>query len=480
MARRRGGLLWHQDFRRLWFGDTVSQLGTQVTVLALPLVAVKTLGATTFQVGVLVSLMTAAFLLAGLPAGAWVDRLRRRPVMIAADIARAVLLASLPVAAALGVLSIYQLYALALLHGVCTVFFDVAYMSYLPALVGRSALVEGNAKLQASESVAQVAGPAMGGFLVQVFTAPYAVLADAVSFLVSAGSLSAIKTDEPRPERAQRPHLRREIADGMRFVLGHPILRMIAGCTGTFNFFSSALQAVVVVFLVRQVGISPGVIGVLFSVGSAGAIVGALTASAAARRLGTARAIWLPVTVTAPTGVLMAMTFPGAGLALFAVGWFGLSFSGVIYNVNQVAYRQALCPPHLLGRMNATIRFLVWGTMPLGGLTGGALGTWLGNRGAMWIIVTGEALSVVWLLASPLRSARDLPVAGEEPAHGGGRAALVGVGGDGGEDPAAGGGQGRDGPVGEGAAGGEESGPGSGPEGAESAGVAGGGEGRDG
>src|SRR6266568_3338948 len=414
MRRRRGGLLWHRDFQRLWFGDTVSQLGTQVTVIALPLVAVKTLGASTFEVGILVSLLTAAFLLAGLPAGAWVDRMRRRPVMIAADVARAVLLASLPVAAALGVLSIYQLYLLALLHGVCTVFFDVAYQSYLPALVGRTALVEGHAKLQASESVAQVAGPALGGFLVQAFTAPYAVIADAASFLVSAGALRAIKMAEPQVPRAQRPHFRREIAEGMRFVLGHPILRMIAGCTGTFNFFFSALQAVVVVFLVRQVGISPGVIGVLFSAGSAGAIVGALTASIAARRLGTARAIWLPITITAPTGLLMALTFPGAGLALFAAGWFGLSLSGVVYNVNQVSYRQALGPPQLLGRMNATMRFLVWGTMPLGGLTGGALGTWLGNRAAMWIILTGQALSVVWLLASPLRSARELPLAGEE------------------------------------------------------------------
>src|SRR6266568_1349606 len=329
MRRRWGGLLWHRDFQRLWFGDTVSQLGTQVTVIALPLVAVKTLGASTFEVGILVSLLTAAFLLAGLPAGAWVDRMRRRPVMIAADVARAVLLASLPVAAALGVLSIYQLYLLALL--------------------------EGNAKLQASESVAQVAGPALGGFLVQAFTAPYAVIADAASFLVSAGSLRAIKMAEPQVPRAQRPHFRREIAEGMRFVLGHPILRMIAGCTGTFNFFSSALQAVVVVFLVRQVGISPGVIGVLFSAGSAGAIVGALTASIAARRLGTARAIWLPITITAPTGLLMALTFPGAGLALFAAGWFGLSLSGVVYNVNQVSYRQALGPPQLLGRMNATM-----------------------------------------------------------------------------------------------------------------------------
>lgn len=409
MTRRRGGLLWHRDFRWLWSGESISQLGTQVTVIALPLIAVKTLAASTFGVGVLVALQYAAFLLLGLPVGAWVDRMRRRPVMIAADVARAVLLATLPLAAAFGVLTIYQLYAVALLHGGCTLFFDVAYQSYLPSLVDRSELVEGNAKLQASESVAQVAGPAVGGFLVQAVTAPFAVLADAVSFVLSAGSLRAIRMTEPPVPRAGQRSLRREIAEGLRFVLGHPILRAIAGCTGSYNFFGNAFQAVAVVFLVRQVGVSPGVIGVLFSAGSAGAIAGALTASAAGRRLGTARAIWVPLAVTGPLAVIIALTFPGPGLILFAAGWFGLSFSTVVYNVNQVAYRQALCPPGLLGRMNATMRFLVWGTIPLGGLAGGALGTALGNRGALWVILSGQALSVLWLLASPLRTARDLP-----------------------------------------------------------------------
>ncbi|MDR0343622.1 MAG: MFS transporter [Nocardiopsaceae bacterium] len=409
MTRRRGGLLWHRDFRWLWSGESISQLGTQVTVIALPLIAVKTLAASTFGVGVLVALQYAAFLLLGLPVGAWVDRMRRRPVMIAADVARAVLLATLPLAAAFGVLTIYQLYAVALLHGGCTLFFDVAYQSYLPSLVDRSELVEGNAKLQASESVAQVAGPALGGFLVQAVTAPFAVLADAVSFVLSAGSLRAIRMTEPPVPRAGQRSLRREIAEGLRFVLGHPILRAIAGCTGSYNFFGNAFQAVAVVFLVRQVGVSPGVIGVLFSAGSAGAIAGALTASAAGRRLGTARAIWVPLAVTGPLAVIIALTFPGPGLILFAAGWFGLSFSTVVYNVNQVAYRQALCPPGLLGRMNATMRFLVWGTIPLGGLAGGALGTALGNRGALWVILSGQALSVLWLLASPLRTARDLP-----------------------------------------------------------------------
>jgi MFS family permease len=379
-TRRRGGLLWHRDFRLLWVGDTISQLGTEVSVLALPLVAVLYLDASTFEVGVLTALQFAPFLLIGLPAGAWCDRVRRRPVMIAGDLIRAALLASIPIAAATGVLSVGQLFGVALLHGIATVFFDVSYQSYLPSLVGRDGLVEGNAKLQASQSVAQVAGPTLGGFLVQMFTAPFAVLADAVSFVVSAVCVGGIRTAEPYPERPERRHLGKEIGEGLGFVLRHPILRMIAATTGTSNLFNSAFFAIAVVFLVRGLHLSAGVIGVLMSAGSVGGILGALSASVIARRIGQARTIWLSLAATAPFGLLIPLAQPGAGLALFAVGTFTFSFGAVVYNVAQVSFRQALCPPRLLGRMNATVRFLVWGTMPLGGLLGGALGTWIGLR----------------------------------------------------------------------------------------------------
>ena len=409
VRRPRGGLVRHRDFRWLWFGDTISQVGTQVTGIALPLVAVTTLHATTFQVGLLTACEFAAFLLVGLPAGAWVDRVRRRPVMIGTDLLRALLLGSLPVAAAAGVLTLYQLYAVALVHGICTVFFDVAYQSYLPSLVTRDELVEGNAKLQASQSVAQVGGPAFGGLLVGAFTAPYALVADAVSFVVSAGSIRRIGAAEPAPDRPEVPNLRREIGEGLRFVLRHPILRMIAGCTGTFNLFSGASGPIAVVFLVRDLGVSPGLLGVLFSAGSVGGILGALIAARVAHRIGSARASWVPLMVTGPLGLLTALSFAGPGLVLFAAGTFATSIGTVVYNVNQVSFRQALCPPRLLGRMNATMRFLVWGTLPIGGLLGGALGDAFGNRAALWVVVGGQAVAVVWVLASPLRRMRDLP-----------------------------------------------------------------------
>lgn len=408
-VRRRGGLVWHRDFRLLWAGDTISQLGSQVSLLALPLVAVLFLHASTFAVGVLTALESAAFLLIGLPAGAWCDRVRRRPVMIAGDLARAALLASVPIAAALGVLSIGQLFAVALLHGIATVFFDIAYQSYLPSLVTRDDLMEGNAKLQASQSVAQVAGPTFGGFLVQLFTAPVAVLADAVSFLLSAICVGAIRTPEPPPERPEQRHLGKEIGEGLGFVLRHPILRMIAGSTGTGNFFNSVFAAVVVVFLVRTLHLSAGTIGVLMSAGSIGGIIGALTASAVARRIGQARIVWLSLAVTTPFGLLIPLTQPGGGLAFYVVGYFAFSYGVVVYNVAQVSFRQALCPARLLGRMNATMRFLVWGTMPLGALLGGALGTWIGLRPTLWVAQVGEFLAIGWLIASPLRGMRDMP-----------------------------------------------------------------------
>jgi MFS family permease len=231
-ARRRGGLWHHLEFRRLWIGETVSQFGTAISELALPLVAILVVHASTFEVGLLTAVQMAAFLVVGLPAGAWVDRMRFRWVLIVNDLIRAALLASIPLAQLMGILTIWQLYVVALAAGVSTVFFDVAYQSYLPQLVERQSLVEGNAKLQASESVSQIAGPSIGGLLIQALTAPYAVLIDALSFLWSACWVAAIRARPPRPEREPDRHLRGEIAAGLRFVLGNRLLRAIAACTG--------------------------------------------------------------------------------------------------------------------------------------------------------------------------------------------------------------------------------------------------------
>jgi MFS family permease len=405
----RGGLIRHRDFRLLWLGDTVSQAGTAITALALPLAAVTTLHATPFEVGVLVAAEYVAFLLLGLPAGAWIDRLRRRPVLIASDLARAAVLATIPLAAALDVLTLGQLYVVAFVVGVFTVFFDVSYQSYLPALVEHGDLVEGNAKLQASQTVAQVASPGVGGALVQALTAPFALLADAISFVVSALCLRAIRTQEPPLEPVEQPRLGREIAEGLRYVFGHPILRVLAASTAAVNLFTGAQIALIIVFLVRTLDLRAGAIGVLASIGAVGGLVGAMATSRLARGLGTARVIWLSLTVGALGGLLIPLARPGLGLGLYVVGDFVFALATVVYNVTQVSFRQALCPPRLLGRMNATMRVLAWGTLPLGGLAGGALGNALGPRGALWVAMAGVCAGPVTLLASPLRRMRDLP-----------------------------------------------------------------------
>jgi predicted MFS family arabinose efflux permease len=269
--------------------------------------------------------------------------------------------------------------------------------------------VEANAKLQVSVSLAQVGGPSVAGYLVGLLGAPVAFLADAGSFVVSLLSLAVIREREPAPARATPRTIRAEVAEGVRFVAAEPILRMIAGCTSTFNLFNTAIYAIVVVFLVRQVHLQASTIGLIMSAGAVGGVIGGLSASLLRRWLGSARVIWVSVTVTAPFALLIPVTRAGAGLAFFGVATFVSSLGGVVYNVNQASFRQLLCPPELLGRMNATIRFIVWGTIPLGGLLGGTLGGWLGNRDAIWVAAVGVTLAPAWVLVSPLRRLRDTP-----------------------------------------------------------------------
>ncbi len=406
----RASLWHHRDFRLLWAGQAVSEVGSQITFVALPLLAVLTLKATAFEVALLSAFSSAAFLLVALQAGAWVDRRRKQPILVRSDWARAALIASLPVAQVFGVLTLAQLYVVALLSSVLTVFFDVAYQSYLPVLVSRDHLVEGNSKLSATAEVARFAGPALGGLLVAAVGAPYAMGVDAVSFLASGAATSAVRDDEPEPEsRPVGRRLRDEIGEGLSFVLRHPVLSKVVACTGTSNFFSSVLGAVEVVFLVRVLGASAAVVGVVFSLGAIGGLLGAVVAAPLARQVGSARIIWLSLLVTAPLTFLAPLAFPGIGVLLVAVAAAAGALGAVVYNVAQVSYRQAICPPHLLGRMNAGVRFIVWGTMPLGALAGGVLGTLIGIRATLVVAAAGQLLAVGWVLASPLRRMRDLP-----------------------------------------------------------------------
>ena len=412
--RRPGGLWLHRDFRNLWAAETISVFGSQVDDLALGFVAILVLDASAFEVAILGTLNFAPFILLTLPAGVWVDRLRRRPILIGGDFLRAGLLATVPIAYALDALTLLQLYVVVFLVGAAQVFFDVAYQSYLPSLVQRDQLVEGNSKLEISRSSAQVTGPGLGGALVEVLTAPYAVLVDALSFVASGLFLLRIRTREEVPRvvtaDGRKPSMRSELKEGLRFVAGNPNLRAQAGCTATSNLFSSLAFSIFLVFAVRELELSAAVIGLAFSVGAAGSLLAAFTARRISERFG-----------IGPTSIVMALAF-GPSMLLVAFAPSGnaavpflivfqliFGFTVVVYNIAQVSYRQAICPTRLQGRMNSVMRFIVWGTIPIGTIAGGALATWLGLRETIVIGAVGGGLASLWLLLSPQRHLRELP-----------------------------------------------------------------------
>lgn len=411
--RAPGRTLWrHGEFMKLWSGETISQIGTQVTLLALPTTAIKILNATPFQVGLLTSVEFLPFILVGLPAGVWVDRLRRRPILIAGDAGRFLALASIPIAYELGVLHIAQLYAVAFFSGICTVFFDVAYQAYLPSLVDRDQLVEGNSKLEISRSGAQLAGPAIGGILIQILKAPVAIAADAISYLGSAVFVSWIRKKEPPPEtHGTKPRMRAQIGEGLGYVWRHPYLRPIAFCTGSANLFGTMTLAVMLLFAYKRLNLTPGVVGAALAVGNAGFLLGAFASRRVTARLGVGRAIVVSIMVAGAGGVLLPLATPGTGAALIAVSMALIGLGSVIYNINQVSLRQAITPHRMQGRMNATMRFMVWGTMPIGALAGGVLGGTIGLRPTLWVAAIGGLFPFLPPLLSPVRRLREIPAA---------------------------------------------------------------------
>jgi MFS family permease len=406
------GRLWrNRDFALFWAGQSIGDLGTSVSTVVLPLIAVTTLDASPFAVGALGAAAWLPWLLIGLPAGAWVDRLPYRPVLVACDLARVALIGSVPVAAAAGGLRMAQLYAVAFGVGVATVFFQVAYQAYLPTLVDRDDLVEGNAKLQGSQSVAAVSGPGLGGLLSQVMRPPYALAVDAASYLVSAVTLLAIRTRKAPQEPTAREPLRRDVAEGARYVLADPLLRVLTIAPAAGNPFFAGVTTLAVLFLVRTVDLQPGVVGLLLAAGGLGSVVGAVLARRIAAAFGTARTVWLSIALTYPAALLIPLTGDGWRVACFVVGFFVLEVGVLVYNVTVIAWRQAYVPPRLIGRVVATMRFLLYGTIPLGGLLGGALAGWIGVREAMWVLIVGNLVMPLLLVASPLRRLRDLPEA---------------------------------------------------------------------
>lgn len=381
-------------------------LGTSVTTLALPTLAILKLHAGPFEVGVLAALPRLPFAVLSLPAGAWIDRVRRRRLMIVSDVGRLLVLGSIPLAAALGALTLVHLYAAALLLGVFTVFFDIAYLAYLPSLIGGDDLLEGNQKLEISYALANVFGPGLAGLLVTAFGAAQAILADAISYLGSAGALLSIRTPEPAPQPSGAT-FRQDLGEGLRFTVGHPVLgTLLLGMTGLI-FGAHAAESVTYVFVYGPLHLTPAVIGAVLTVAGFAAIAGAVTSGRVARALGTGRTLGVTGIVS---GLTLALTPLAAVLppvptliAIFAVSY----YQNPINNVTQVSLRQRLTPARLHGRMNAIFRLVYWTAWPLGNLAGGALGAQVGLRSTFYIGGGIAILGSVAMLLTPIGRYRD-------------------------------------------------------------------------
>jgi MFS family permease len=408
--------LWREPgFLKLWCGETISHFGTQVSRLAVPLVAVLLLEVSPFEFALLGTIEFLPFVLFSLPAGVWVDRLRRRPILILADLGRAISLASIPLAYLTGTLTIWQLYVVGFVNGVMTVFFDIAYQSYLPSLVEREQINDGNAKLETSRSVAQIAGPGFAGALIAAFTAPIAIAVDSLSFALSAWFVWLIRKREVSSQTSRQGSgrgMRAEIADGLRYVLRHRYLKNIAACTATGNLFAGVTLSIFLLYLARDIGLSPAVIGIVLAAGNTGPLAGAVLANRVAKTLGVGRTILFSAMLMGPPMLLVPLAPREPGTLTFcmlAASGFIVGFAAVVYNITQVSLRQALTPERMQGRMNATMRFIVWGTIPAGQMLGGAIASMLGTPVALWLGAIGVVFSFLPILLSDVPSIRGMP-----------------------------------------------------------------------
>jgi predicted MFS family arabinose efflux permease len=406
---RFGGVLWQRDFRLLWIGESVSSLGNAMAVVGMPLLAVESLHAGTFAVAALTAAAYLPWLILGLPAGAWVDRWPCRPLMIICDVVSALLYASLPVAAWLDVLTIGQVVMVALAAGGCNVFFATAYRVYLPDLVSTADLIEGNAKLQGSLSVATICGRGAAGIAAQAVGYAAALLFNAASFLVSAVCLLLIRTPRPSREPVRHDTVRADISAGIRFITGDPYLRPLTIYPAVANLAYSGCAALSVVFLVRVAGFGAAAVGVLMACAGIGGVLGAVTARRLARWLGTARALVLSTLGTGLFGLLIPLTATGPRAACYVIGSAVVSAGIIIFNIIAGSFQQTYCPPSMLGRVSASMRFVVFGSIPLGALLAGALGDALTVSAALWVTLGLYALSGTLLLTPALCRDRNLP-----------------------------------------------------------------------
>jgi predicted MFS family arabinose efflux permease len=410
----RFGVLAEPAFRRFWMGESISLLGTQVTALALPLTAVVLLDASPEQMGILTAVGLLPFLLVGLPAGVWVDRFSRRRLLVGGDLIDAATIAAVPIAAAIHLLAMPVLYAVEFVVGLVDVVVTVAWQAFIPTLVGRTRLVEANARLEASSSLVSIVGPGLGGILVQALSAPIALLVDAASYLASAMLVGSIRVAEPdQAAAADRPSARRQIGEGLRLVMTSPPLRTLVTGGSIHNFFSRMIDALFVLYAVDTLRLSPAEIGLTFAAAGPGSLLAATAVGRLGRGLGIGTTIWSMQVLTGVARLLipLAAVLPGGALLALAVSNFLLGFARTAFNVTQVSLRVGITPDRLQGRMNATMRFVMWSVTPFGALAGGLLAaTALGLTGTLWLAGVGVLAAFVPFLAPPIRTVRELPV----------------------------------------------------------------------
>ena len=405
-ARRPGGLWRQRDFGLFWTGESISEVGNSVTIVVIPLVAIDTLHTSTFIVALLTAMVWLPWVIIGIPAGAWVDRLPPRPVMLASDAISAAVYASVPIAAWCGVLTVAQLIMVTLIAGTATVFFSSAYQVLLPGIVDEADLTEGNAKLMGSREVAQIGGPGLGGLLAQMAAPVTGLLADAASYAVSFCCLTAMR--QPRDRRSGAAEAG-GILDGLRFAWRDPYLRAMTAFSSLANLALTGVDALIVVFLVRTVGLSSASAGLVVASFGVGGILGALVARPMGRRFGTARAILVADAGGLSCALLLPLTTAGPRLAFASVAMICVACGVVIGNVIVVSFMQAYVPPDILGRVSSATRTVGYAMMPAGALLAGALATALGIRGAVWILTALIAASGLTFLLTPMRHLRDLP-----------------------------------------------------------------------
>ena len=408
----RRGLWGNRDFLKLWLGETISLFGSQVTVLALPLTAIVTLGAGPAQMGWLQFAQQAPFFILTLLAGVWIDRVRRRPIIVGANLGQGLILALIPAIAWLGRLRLWHLYVVAFVVGVLDVLFQLAYQAYLPSLVGQEELLEGNSKLQFSSSAAALAGPGLAGLLVETATAPVAIALDACTFLVAATGEALIRKPEPPTAgEGPRPAIWTSIGEGLKMAVADPCLRAMLGEAATYNFFGTAVSTLTVLFATRELGFRPATLGATMAVGSVTWMAGSLLAGPLTKKWGYGRTLLVAYVTACAAPLLMPLATGPAPIAAviltasFALSGIGLSLS----NIQVVSLRQALIPRHLFARVNAGYRFFTMGAAPVGALLGGFLGQAVGLRAAVAVCAAGTLLALPWVVSSPIPALRALP-----------------------------------------------------------------------